>query len=119
MKPPLRLAAALLLALRLVSCATHGAGHKRSLRLAAAVSRHTSDSGVCGIDTQDGLPSPDGTPAEWCPFCRWCCSCNANDSMDCEASTVDPSKYGAHPHSGAVVFCSTCERSCSSCSQYD
>mmetsp|Transcript_21731 Transcript_21731/g.64744 ORF Transcript_21731/g.64744 Transcript_21731/m.64744 type:complete len:245 (-) Transcript_21731:54-788(-) len=69
--------------------------------------------GFCGRSTRSGRPDGDGTPEEYCPFCRWCCDCNANGPMDCEFSTVMVGEYGGD--AGAVVFCSTCESSCSSC----
>ena len=74
--------------------------------------------GVCGSGgTSDGRPDSSGTPTAYCPYCRWCCGCNANDAMNCDQSTVDPDDYGGP--SGVVVFCSTCESSCSSCPAFD
>mmetsp|Transcript_54823 Transcript_54823/g.102837 ORF Transcript_54823/g.102837 Transcript_54823/m.102837 type:complete len:151 (-) Transcript_54823:69-521(-) len=84
---------------------SHGGGRRAKHRAAA-------NSTNCGSGS--GLPSNMGTPGPYCHFCRWCCDCNANDYMDCEMSTVMVDDYGGE-NSGAVVFCSTCESSCSNC----
>lgn len=86
--------------------------------VAANASASHQTSGKCGTSTEDGMPSGDATPAEYCHFCRWCCNCNANDAMDCEHSFVHVNKYGGGKFSGAIVFCSTCESDCQDCSQF-
>jgi len=72
--------------------------------------------GLCGVP--DGHPSTWGVQTEYCPFCRWCCRCNDNDPMDCEFSTVSVDEYGGK-YTGVVVFCDTCENSCSHCSAFN
>lgn len=58
------------------------------------------------------LPTSVGTPAAFCPFCRFCCGCSSNGIEDCETNSVDVGLAQAH---GAVVYCSTCQRDCSNC----
>mmetsp|Transcript_28648 Transcript_28648/g.46108 ORF Transcript_28648/g.46108 Transcript_28648/m.46108 type:complete len:189 (-) Transcript_28648:111-677(-) len=76
----------------------------------SGASNHTRSK--CGGQSfrEDGLPDGNGTPEQYCPLCRKCCDCNANDAMDCSQSTVSGD--------GFVVFCSTCESSCSSCEAF-
>merc|ERR1719163_1803669 len=80
----------------------------RSLFLLGKNHRTTShatrtNAGCGGMSLRDdGYPDSNGTPESWCPLCRECCDCNANDPMSCESSTVSG-------EGGAVVFCSTCE----------
>mmetsp|Transcript_73868 Transcript_73868/g.204685 ORF Transcript_73868/g.204685 Transcript_73868/m.204685 type:complete len:111 (+) Transcript_73868:74-406(+) len=72
--------------------------------------------GGCGVP--DSWPSTSGPKAEFCPFCRWCCKCNANDSMNCETGIVDVDDYGGE-HTGVVVFCDKCEAKCSQCPAFN
>eukprot|EP00747_Dinoflagellata_sp_TGD_P219646 gnl/TRDRNA2_/TRDRNA2_91741_c0_seq7.p2 gnl/TRDRNA2_/TRDRNA2_91741_c0~~gnl/TRDRNA2_/TRDRNA2_91741_c0_seq7.p2 ORF type:complete len:227 (+),score=32.08 gnl/TRDRNA2_/TRDRNA2_91741_c0_seq7:77-757(+) len=80
-------------------------------------SRHGSGCGG-GELNHDNMPDQYGTPGEYCAFCRYCCDCNANSLDDCEYSTVSVDEYGGD-NTGAVVFCDTCESSCSSCPAFD
>mmetsp|Transcript_110863 Transcript_110863/g.353261 ORF Transcript_110863/g.353261 Transcript_110863/m.353261 type:complete len:148 (-) Transcript_110863:153-596(-) len=69
---------------------------------------------TCGVP--DSYPSTHGPTEALCPFCRWCCKCNANDSMDCEHSLVSPDKYGGPK--GVVVFCDKCHK-CTKCPAFN
>mmetsp|Transcript_96486 Transcript_96486/g.242002 ORF Transcript_96486/g.242002 Transcript_96486/m.242002 type:complete len:141 (+) Transcript_96486:51-473(+) len=90
-----------------------GTGH---LRLRAnTVAREAAEMRCGGMTHRDDdLPDHIGTPAPYCIHCRKCCDCNANSAEDCESSTVD-----VGGGSGAVVFCNTCESSCSHCPALD
>lgn len=81
----------------------------------AANSSVNSTRRACGVP--DSYDSTWGPQEEYCPFCRWCCSCNANDAMDCEHSIVKPEDYGGK--AGVVVFCNKCESKCSDCPAFD
>eukprot|EP00747_Dinoflagellata_sp_TGD_P219647 gnl/TRDRNA2_/TRDRNA2_91741_c0_seq8.p1 gnl/TRDRNA2_/TRDRNA2_91741_c0~~gnl/TRDRNA2_/TRDRNA2_91741_c0_seq8.p1 ORF type:complete len:221 (+),score=35.19 gnl/TRDRNA2_/TRDRNA2_91741_c0_seq8:77-739(+) len=91
-----------------------------ALRKAKRTARNaTARSGCGGGELNDeGMPDQYGTPSEYCVFCRYCCDCNANSLDDCEYSTVSVDEYGGD-NTGAVVFCDTCESSCSSCPAFD
>jgi len=86
--------------------------HLEDLRAAAVAS--AAPGAFCGIPTSNGRPSSIGTPSAFCPYCRFCCRCNANGPLHCEAATVPVDVYGGQ-HAGTMVYCSTCERDCSAC----
>jgi len=72
--------------------------------------------GRCGAEMASGHPSALGTPAAFCPYCRWCCRCNANfPDGHCDATVVDVEDYGGPP---GLVSCGTCQRDCSTCPQF-
>lgn len=72
--------------------------------------------GKCGANLVTGRPSALGTPAAFCPYCRWCCACNSNfPDGHCETSMVAVDAYGGPE---AMVYCSTCKRDCSACPAY-